>query len=536
MTLQAQLRLIALITLASLSGVIIFAVVQLSLLRTTFDQYQNRQVYAANLSAIKSEALAISRADPILRETEQQLTAADEKIRALHQATVLAAQPDADRKTLDRTLNAWQEYAKGLLLATRIASTSPADAVTAQDMLYGMHTQPMISDIDALLKVNESGWNSSKLSINNAVSRIIWIIVVPLFFAGLIIIAFQARFNRHLKKRVDDVIAAMEHLISGDLTHRLPSAHADEIGMMASNINAFISSFENILREVNLSSDQASRASNKIHQMTHAVSTNANAQSLKASDVNDSIQEMRATITDIAKNAVFAADAADQTRVQVIKGSEEGHMTLNAISGLDESMDISMQAMNTLDLNLQKINDISKIIKDIANQINLLALNAAIEAARAGEHGRGFAVVADEVRILSDKTTNSAQEIFGLLDEVEQASKHTVSVMESARKIAKVGLIHGRNTDEMLVNIGVSMKLVSVRMQQIAQATQEQSNSGEVIATHIAEVHNFSANTSADIQNTRDEMAGLARAAEVLHSSVSRFRLTQTAGSTFCPQ
>lgn len=529
MTLQAQLRLIAVITLLSLSGVIVFAVIQLSMLRNTFDQYQSQQVFSANLSAIKSEALAVSRADPILQETEQTLAATDRNIRALHQGALLAARPDADKTRLAHVLSAWQEYAKGLALAVKIASTSPADAVTAQDMLYGMHTGPMIADIDALLAANESTWADAKASINSAVDRIIWIIVLPLAFAGIVIVSFQARFNRHLKKRVDDVILAMDHLINGDLTHRLPSSHADEIGVMASTVNSFIASFEGILREVNVSSDQASRATSRVLQMTHVVSTNASSQSQKASHANDSIQEMRSTIATIAENASFAADAARNTREQVREGSEAGRQTLEAISNLDATMNESVQTMDGLNQTLQRVSDISKIIKDIAGQTNLLALNAAIEAARAGEHGRGFAVVADEVRILSDRTANSAKDISDLLHEVQISAGNAVSVMQSARETATIGLIRGRKTDAVLSEIGDSMQRVALRMQQIAQATQEQSTSGERIATHMAEVHNISTSTSNDIENTRDEMAGLARVSEVLHHSVSRFRFTKIA-------
>lgn len=529
MTLQSQLRLIALITLISLSGVIIFAVIQLSMLRNTFDQYQNQQIFAANLSAIKSEALAISRADPILQETEKTLAVADKKIRALHQGTLLAAQPGVDQTRLAHALNAWEEYAKGLALAVRIASTSPADAVTAQDMLYGMHTGPMIADIDALMAANESTWADAKASINSAVNRIIWIIVLPLFFAGIVIISFQARFNRYLKKRVDDVISAMDHLINGDLTHRLPASHADEIGVMASTVNSFIASFEGILREVNLSSDQASKATTRVLQMTHAVSTNANAQSEKASNANDSIQEMRSTIFAIAENANFAADAANRTREQVREGSEAGRQTLEAISNLDMTMNESVKTMDGLNQTLHRVSDISKIIKEIAGQTNLLALNAAIEASRAGEHGRGFAVVADEVRTLSDRTANSVKDISELLQEVQVSARNAVSVMQLARETAKIGVKRGKRTDAVLAEIGDSMQLVAVRMQQIAQATQEQSTSGELIATHMTEVHNISASTSNDIDNTRDEMAGMARASETLHRSVSRFRFSEIA-------
>ena len=59
----------------------------------------------------------------------------------------------------------------------------------------------------------------------------------------------------------------------------------------------------------------------------------------------------------------------------------------------------------------EEIKNVTSIIADIAEQINLLALNAAIEAARAGEHGRGFAVVADEVRKLAERTQKSLSEI-----------------------------------------------------------------------------------------------------------------------------
>jgi methyl-accepting chemotaxis protein len=529
MTLQSQLRLIAFITLLSLAGVIIFSVIQLSSLRNVFNEYEKRQSLSAHLSTIKSEALSILRADPMLVETEQRLTLVDSKVVALQSETLLAVSVEADRSKLVEVNSYWEKYVKGLKVALKIASTSPEDAITAQDMLYRLHLEPMIANIDSILVNNQEALLQSEVDIKADVNQIIWIIALPLVFAGVIIFIFQARFNRHLKKRVDEVILAMDQLINGGLMHRLPTSHADEIGVMASTVNSFIASFESILREVSASADQTMKATNRVHLMTHAVSSNAQTQSAKVSKANASIQEMRQTITTIAENANFAAEAAKRTQAQVREGESVGKQTLSALSHLDSSMDASVQTMDKLNLTIGRVSDISKVIKDIADQTNLLALNAAIEAARAGEYGRGFAVVADEVRILSERTSNSAKDISELLKAVQDSAGNAVAVMQAARDEAKSGVAHGEKTDAVLAEIGLSMQLVTERMHQIAKATQEQSVSGKHISTNIAEVHEIATNINNDIDNTRNEMAGLASSSEVLHRSVARFRFTEVA-------
>ena len=147
-----------------------------------------------------------------------------------------------------------------------------------------------------------------------------------------------------------------------------------------------------------------------------------------------STERLRAIAESIARNA----DAAQETRRLA---AAAGGATQRGV----EAVTLVLAHMEAIHEATRKVQDIVGIIDSIAFHTNILALNAAVEAARAGAHGRGFAVVAQEVRSLSQRCTEAAREVKGLVGTAAGRVTDSTEVVDRvAESIAEInGTIAG---------------------------------------------------------------------------------------------
>ncbi|MBQ7943705.1 MAG: methyl-accepting chemotaxis protein [Lachnospiraceae bacterium] len=211
----------------------------------------------------------------------------------------------------------------------------------------------------------------------------------------------------------------------GDLTERIDVKTKDEIGQLAVGINGFIEKLQEIMRKLQVESEEMMNSSDVVNHHVEESNRNALNMSSATQQLAASMVEMTQTLERLAQGSHNILE-----RVQAMNESaEQGNTSVTNVKGhattihkeTMESKEHAMQVLGTIGKQLEnavedsrsveKINELTGNILSIASQTNLLALNASIEAARAGEAGKGFAVVADEIRVLAENSSNTANDI-----------------------------------------------------------------------------------------------------------------------------
>ncbi|WP_034627074.1 methyl-accepting chemotaxis protein [Desulfocurvibacter africanus] len=286
-------------------------------------------------------------------------------------------------------------------------------------------------------------------------------------------------------------------------------------------IEASLANLQRINSEIGQASARIAQTSEEISAQVEQVNAGAEHQKGRMAETATAMEEMNASIFEVARNAIQAAEQAEVARRKAQAGSAIVKDSVQAINAVSRLADILKGDISALGTQAGDIGRIIDVISDIADQTNLLALNAAIEAARAGEAGRGFAVVADEVRKLAEKTMHATKEVVQAIQAIQAGVERNIGSMEESAKAVEHAAELAKRSGEALDEIVPLVDATTDQIRSIATASEEQSKASEEINRHVSEVNRISSETAEGMTHAHSAVGDLAALAQQLRDVAS---------------
>ncbi len=321
------------------------------------------------------------------------------------------------------------------------------------------------------------------------------------------------------------LVSAIKTIAAGDLTTTVEVTSKDEIGQLMADTKTMAENLRSTIGKVAATADQVASAASQLNSTAGRIATGSEEVAAQTTTVATASEEMSATSGDIAQNCQMAVEGAHSASEAAVTGSGVVSSTIAAMEQISQQVKNSATTVASLGSRSDQIGAIVGTIEDIADQTNLLALNAAIEAARAGEMGRGFAVVADEVRALAERTTKATREIGEMIKTIQSETGQAVKTMEQGVRDVEQGTENASQSGHALQEILSRINDVTMQINQIATAAEEQTATTSEITNNIHQISSVVQDTASGAHESATAAAQLHNNAEELQRLVRQFKL-----------
>jgi len=399
-------------------------------------------------------------------------------------------------------------------------------------------------------------------NVSSKSNLLLWVTVVGMVLGAFLALVLGLCLAWDSVRPLRKLVAFAKAVAAGSLDEKLNITRRDDYGELAEALRVMLGNIKNSIQKASEKSDQAdaeaaraktateealaakakaergaehmlqaatqlehvveivSSASEELSAQVEQSSRGTKVQSQRVAETATAMEEMNATVLEVAKNASQAADSSGNARAKAQEGAE---VVAQVVGGIKTILNVSLtmkEDMGVLGKQAEGIGQIMNVISDIADQTNLLALNAAIEAARAGDAGRGFAVVADEVRKLAEKTQTATKEVGDAISGIQLGTRKNLENVERAVITVEQATDLANKSGEALQEIVRLVEVSTDQVRSIATASEEQSAASEEINHSIEVISRISSETASDMNESAQAVGELASQASSLRALI----------------
>jgi aerotaxis receptor len=312
-------------------------------------------------------------------------------------------------------------------------------------------------------------------------------------------------------------------LFANPLAQIVYTGRGDEIGAIEAALLALRAQNRTILGRVSYTVETLGGVAQDTNNIVEATTQGVRRQQAELDMVATAMNEMNATVHEVARNAEETARASQDVLTQTSAGDRLVRDSQADIESLSRAVEEARLVIEKLREESRSIGSVVDVISKIASETNLLALNAAIEAARAGEQGRGFAVVADEVRNLASHTQQSTDEIQQMVKQIQQSADAAVDVMQQGQTRAQTSVEISRQVGSAFGEISDAIGRITQMNTQVATASEEQNAVTGEIHRNLVHISSVASDTLSHAEQTAQTSARLNRLVGDLQSVLRQF-------------
>ncbi|PWR75959.1 methyl-accepting chemotaxis protein [Methanospirillum stamsii] len=324
----------------------------------------------------------------------------------------------------------------------------------------------------------KGGYRDIIAGINTTLDNIIGPVNEAMNLAGAYALGdFSARFSTNVTVKGDFIPFR-------DSLNKIGIETGQAIGQVKKEVDSLLAGME----ETSASVEEVTAGAQNLAHNASVVSDLSEKSGEGVSQVLQAMSDLSVTVGSVAGQANEVANLTQETDNLSREGSSLVGRVEKGMQKISGSVNETDQVVGEIGKQMEDIGTIVNVISSIADQTNLLALNAAIEAARAGDAGLGFAVVADEVKSLALESQKSAEKIATLISDLQRKSKAVTESMKTSLVDVEEGNVAVRETLTVFNKIAEAIGTVSIRVGEVAGASEEQAASVEEVTASVNEL------------------------------------------------